>query len=186
MAATDKPVFWSLGTRVLHWVLALSMLLSFATHEGAGRAHEVLGYVALVSALLRVLLGFFGSGNWRFSSFVRGIQTTTIYVRQLFSKTEARHRGHNPLGAWMVIILLVVCIGGGVSGWLYTTDRFWGVAWVGNIHNVLGHAIIPLVMLHIAGAIFTSFRHKENLVAAMIHGKKRAVDDFAVDDLDIK
>jgi cytochrome b len=181
----ENTVVWSVGTRVLHWVLALSMLLSFATHEGAGKVHEVIGYIALVSAVLRALLGFVGSGNWRFSSFVRGYKATTHYLRQVWTKSEARYRGHNPLGAWMVVVLLVVSIGGGVSGWLYTTDRFWGVAWVGNIHNVLGHAIIPLVVLHIAGAIFTSRRHKENLVAAMIHGKKRAANDLDI-DLDIK
>jgi cytochrome b len=167
---------WSVGVRLLHWVLAGSMILSFATHEGGGKLHVFVGYVALASALARTLLGLFGKDRWRFSSFVRNRKTTFQYAKQVASKVEPRYLGHNPLAAWMVLALLFVAITSGISGWLYTTDQFWGVAWVGNTHDVLGHALIPLLLLHVAGAIFTSLRHKENLVAAMIHGNKRAAD----------
>jgi cytochrome b len=34
-----------------------------------------------------------------------------------------------------------------------------------------------LVALHVSGVVFSSLRHGENLVAAMIHGRKRASDD---------
>ena len=35
-----------------------------------------------------------------------------------------------------------------------------------------GEALLPLLLLHVAGALFTSWRHKENLLAAMLHGRK--------------
>jgi cytochrome b len=166
--------YWSLGVRLLHWTLALSMILSFITHEGGGKLHEIVGYVALISATFRVLLGLFGSRRWRFSSFMPSVATTLTYVKSVVRKTEPRYLGHNPLGAWMVLAMLFVAISSGLSGWLYTTDRFWGIAWVGDTHNLVGHALLPLLALHMAGAIFTSLRHKENLIAAMIHGKKRS------------
>jgi cytochrome b len=172
---------WSLSVRLLHWVLAISMIVSFITHEGGGKVHEVFGYVALVSAVLRTVLGFFGKDRWRFSSFVRNFHATWGYAKQVFAKTEPRYLGHNPLAAWMILALLFVAITSAASGWLYTTDRFWGVAWVGNAHDFLGHALIPLLLLHIAGAIFTSLRHKENLVASMIHGNKRAPDKLDIE-----
>jgi cytochrome b len=167
---------WSVGVRLLHWVLALSMILSFATHEGGGQLHEIVGYTALASAVLRTLLGIFGKDRWRFSSFVQNLKVTFQYAKQVATKTEPRYLGHNPLAAWMILALLFVAITSGLSGWLYTTDQFWGVAWVGDTHDVLGHLLIPLLLLHIAGAIFTSLRHRENLVASMIHGNKRAPD----------
>jgi cytochrome b len=150
------------------------MIASFATHEGGGKLHEIVGYVALASAVARTLLGIFGKDRWRFSSFVRNFKETFQYAKQVVSKTEPRYLGHNPLAAWMILALLFVAITSGLSGWLYTTDRFWGVAWVGDTHDILGHILIPLLLLHVVGAIFTSLRHKENLVASMIHGKKRA------------
>jgi cytochrome b len=165
---------WSIGIRVLHWLLALSMIASFATHEGGGKLHEIVGYIALASAVVRTFLGIFGKDRWRFSSFVRNLKATIQYASQVLRKTEPRYLGHNPLAAWMILALLFVAITSGLSGWLYTTDQFWGVAWVGDSHDILGHLLIPLLVLHVAGAIFTSLRHKENLVASMIHGKKRA------------
>jgi cytochrome b len=172
---------WSISLRLLHWVLAISMILSFATHEGGGKLHEIVGYIALSSAVVRTVLGFFGKDRWRFSSFVRNFKATIHYATQVVRKTEPRYLGHNPLAAWMVLVLLFVAITSGLSGWLYTTDQFWGVAWVGNTHDILGHALIPLLLLHVAGAIFTSLRHRENLVASMIHGKKRKADSSDID-----
>ena len=163
---------WPPWVRVLHWTLALSTLASFATHEGGGGAHELLGYVALGSACLRVVLGFVSSGHGAFSGFVRGFRHTKAYVLALARGREPRYLGHNPLGGWMVVALLVCVVAAGLTGWLYTTDRFWGVAWLEEAHGLLGHAIVGLALLHVAGVVFTSWRHRENLVLAMLHGRK--------------
>ncbi len=150
------------------------MITSFLTHEGGGRLHEWTGYIALVAATARLLLGMAGSGYWRFSQFVRGAKATLAYARRVFNRTEPRYLGHNPLGGWMVLALLADAIATGLTGWLFTLDRFWGLAWLQELHNLLGHALIPLLALHLAGVAFTSWRHRENLVAAMLHGRKAA------------
>ena len=74
----------------------------------------------------------------------------------------------------MVVALLALVALVGFTGWLYTTDRFWGVPWVEELHESLSDALFAFVALHIAGVAFTSLRHRENLVAAMLHGRKRA------------
>ncbi len=165
---------WSLALRCLHWTLALSTIVSFATHEGGGRQHEWTGYVAWACTGLRVALGLVGPSAWRFAGFVRGARTTWAYARAVLAGTEARHLGHNPVGGWMVVLLLTDGLATGFTGWLYTTDRFWGLAWLEDLHGALGHAFIPLVVLHVAGVVFTSLRHRENLAGAMVHGRKRA------------
>ena len=171
--APMRPV-WSIGTRLLHWTLAISMIASFVTHEGGGRVHEWTGYVALAAAVLRVALGFLASGMWRFASFVRGARATAAYARAVWQHKEAHYLGHNPLGGWMVVALLADALLVGGSGWLYVTDRFWGVAWLEELHGALGHMLIPLLLLHVGGVVFTSIRQRENLAAAMVHGRKRA------------
>jgi cytochrome b len=175
----SMPIIWSPWLRMLHWLLAISTILAFASHEGTSPLHEwheVFGYVALATAASRILLGFAGSAahsEWRFSSFVRSIKTTANYTQDLASGQETRHRGHNPLGAWMVVALLTNSILCGVTGWLFTTNMFFGYAWLAKIHELSGEAFVPLVILHLIGVFYASWRHKESLVDAMIHGKKR-------------
>jgi cytochrome b len=168
-----QPV-WSVGIRLLHWTLALSMITSFLTHEGAGKLHEYSGYLALAAASLRLLMGLVGSGYWRFSQFVRGVAYTLRYARNVKNHSEARYLGHNPLGGWMVLLLLADAVAAGLTGWLFTTDRFWGMAWLEELHSVFGNLLLPLLLLHLAGVVFTSLRHRENLVASMLHGRKAA------------
>ncbi|MBP6854368.1 MAG: cytochrome b/b6 domain-containing protein [Rhodoferax sp.] len=165
---------WSRGTRLLHWTLAVSMIASFVTHEGGGRWHEWTGYVALAAAALRVVLGLVGGGRWRFGSFLQGAGATWAYARAVWQRREAHYLGHNPLGGWMVVALLADAVAVGATGWLYVTDRFWGTAWLEDLHGALGHVVIPLLFLHVAGVVFTSMRQRENLAAAMVHGRKRA------------
>lgn len=150
------------------------MIASFVTREGGGALHENSGYVALVAASLRVCMGFMGRGYWRFSQFLNGIPSTLAYAKNVLKNCEQRYLGHNPLGGWMVVALLADAVLTGATGWLFTTDRFWGVQWVEELHAVLGKALLPLLFLHIAGVLFTSYRHRENLIGSMLHGRKPA------------
>lgn len=164
---------WDAPVRVLHWSLVLSVATAWLTRHSPGRWHESIGYAALAIVALRVAWGFVGSPHARFSDFVRGPAATAAYARDILAHREARYLGHNPLGGWMVLALLVGVTLVGLSGWLYTTDRFWGVPWVESLHETLSDILFAFVALHILGVVFTSARHRERLVAAMLHGRKR-------------
>jgi cytochrome b len=68
----------------------------------------------------------------------------------------------------MVVAWLADAIATGLTGWRYTTDRFWCMQWLAQWHGALGEAL----MLHMAGAVYTSWRHQEHLIASMRHGRK--------------
>ncbi len=167
---------WDALVRVLHWSLVLTVAAAWLTRHSPGRWHEWLGYATLAIVAARTTWGFIGSGHARFDSFMRPAAATVAYVRAIFSRQEARSVGHNPLGAWMVIALLTMVALVGLTGWLYTTDRYWGVAWVEELHSTLSDILFLLVALHVLGVVFTSARHRENLVASMLHGRKREED----------
>ena len=172
---SGTQLVWSATLRLLHWTLAGAMIASFATHEGGGWLHEWTGYLALAAATLRIVLGFAASGFWRFSQFVQGVAATLAYTRLVWQRREPHYLGHNPLGGWMVLALLADAVATGLTGWLYTTDRFWGLQWLEELHGALGHALLPLLALHIGGVVFTSLRQRENLAKAMLTGHKRVV-----------
>ena len=167
---------WDAAVRILHWSLVLSVAAAWLTRHSRGSWHEWLGYAALAVVAARLAWGFAGAGYARFSDFVRPASVTAAYARDVLAHREARFLGHNPLGGWMVVALLALVALVGATGWLYTTDRYWGVEWVEELHETLSDVLFAFVGLHIAGVVFTSVRHRENLVAAMLHGRKRALD----------
>lgn len=164
---------WDPLVRAGHWLLVASVVGAWLTRHGGHDRHESIGYAALAIAAIRVVWGIVGPGPARFSRFVRGPAATLAYARALRRGRDRRHPGHNPLGAWMVVALLALVLLTGVSGWLYTTDRYWGVEWVETLHAVSTDLLAAAAVLHVAGVAWTSIRHRENLVAAMIHGRKR-------------
>ncbi|MFO1220736.1 MAG: cytochrome b/b6 domain-containing protein [Burkholderiaceae bacterium] len=163
---------WSFAQRGIHWSLAVCVIGCVLLHEG-GAWHERLGYAALALAAWRVWRGWAGPAGERFTRFVLGPAATLAYARRLWQRREERHLNHNPLGAWMVLALLASALLAGTSGWLYETDRFWGDPVIYALHQLGGWALAALVPLHVAGVVMASRRHAENLVAAMVDGRKR-------------
>ena len=168
---------WDRFVRVAHWTLAGCVLTAWITgeikHAPAQRLHEWLGYVALAVIALRVGWGLIGSRYARFAQFIAAPARTIEYAKAVLRRSEPRYLGHNPLGGWMIVALLVMATLASLSGWLSITDRYWGVAWVQAAHEALSHVLMALIVLHVAGVVFTSVRHGENLVAAMWRGDKR-------------
>ncbi len=163
---------WDPAVRILHWSLVAGVAAAWLTRHSPGRWHEWLGYATLAIVAARTVWGFAGRGYARFSDFVRSPRTTFTYVRDLLAGREERYLGHNPLGGWMTLALLAMVALVGFTGWLYTTDRFWGIPWVEELHSTLSDVLFAFVGLHILGVVFTSLRHRENLPAAMVHGRK--------------
>lgn len=168
---------WDPLVRVAHWTLVASILATWITVElkfdAAKRAHEWVGYLALAVIALRIPWGWIGPRYARLSQFVRSPAQTLAYARAVVTFREPRYIGHNPLGGWMVVALLAMVAAAGLSGWLSVTDRYWGVEWVQDLHEVLSDTLYALAGLHLCGVIYTSLRLRENLVRAMLTGRKR-------------
>ena len=76
----------------------------------------------------------------------------------------------------MVGVLLSMVGGIAFTGWMQTTDAYWGVEWVAETHEALAQVLLAAIALHLVGVIHASVRHHENLILAMITGRKRAPD----------
>ena len=180
-AAPDALAVWDRPVRVLHWVLVGAVALSAIGLVALFGVHQPAGYIALAAVLARVAWGVAGGRSARFALFVRGPRASLRYARAAARGRAPRYLGHNPLGGWMVVALMGCVAALALTGWLYTTDAFWGDETVERVHRALAWTLLGLVVLHLAGVLHTGWRHRENLVAAMWSGRKRAPsgDDVA-------
>lgn len=163
---------WDLPVRCLHWMLVAGVAAAWITSSQTGSAHEYIGYGVAAVVVLRTMLGFAGGRYARFAQFVRAPKHTLGYLADVARSRAPRYLGHNPLGGWMVLALLAILAMVALSGWIATTDQFWGYAWPVRLHVALAWTLVLLIALHVGGVILTSWQHSENLVAAMITGAK--------------
>lgn len=164
---------WDPFVRVFHWSLVALFAAAFASGDESDRLHIAIGYAIAGLIGLRILWGFVGSPHARFSDFVRGPREVFSYLRDAVFLRARRYLGHNPAGAAMIIALLLMLIGTSVSGYLLTTDAHWGSKQAEEVHEVFANLTIGLIALHVIGVLAASLEHRENLVTAMITGRKR-------------
>jgi cytochrome b len=184
---------WDGPTRIVHWALVAS--IGFAWWSGeAGRLewHRWSGYGVLALLAFRLIWGVAGSESARFTSFVRGPLATLAYVRTLPQRARSEVPGHNPLGAWSVLALLLV-IGAQVVTGLFAVDvdglesgplsdrvsfdlgrRF------ADWHQTSFTALEALVALHLAAVAFYLAYKRSNLVGPMLTGRGRFAEDPAL------
>ena len=159
--------------RLFHWALATSVAGAWLLSESHRWLHELAGYAALAFVAVRILSGFVGTPYERFTDFVRGPRATLAYLWDIARRRERRHLGHNPAGGAMIVGLLCAIVIAALTGWLMTTDTFWGDERLEAAHKLLANLLVILVALHVSGVIVASFSHRENLVWAMFTGRKR-------------
>lgn len=164
---------WDPFVRIFHWSPVGLFVLAFVTGDETEWLHLTAGYAIAGLVLLRVVWGFVGPRHARFSDFVQPPRQVADYVRRAIRLQAPRYLGHNPAGGAMIIALLGMLIGISVTGFMMTTDAFWGAQWVEDLHEGLVYVTLGLVALHVAGVIFAGIEHGENLVKAMITGRKR-------------
>jgi cytochrome b len=167
---------WDPFVRIFHWSLVVGFAIAYATGDEIERVHVAAGYAIAGLLAARIVWGFVGPRHARFSSFIRPLREVLAYLRDVSMLRAPRYIGHNPAGGAMIVALLVALAGTCATGYMMTTDAYWGSKLVEHVHAFLANMTVGLVVAHIIGVLIASFEHRENLVASMISGRKRAAD----------
>ena len=170
MIASDRTIsVWDWPLRLFHWLLVIVIAVAFLSSEedsAINQWHVLSGWVATVLLAFRLVWGFVGGEHSRFSDFIRPSRIGG-HISGLLSGRRDSSLGHNPLGAVAVLLLL------GLTAATVWTGAFGGEA-AEDLHEIIAWTLLAMVGLHIAAVIFMSLLERENLVRAMITGKKPA------------
>ena len=171
---------WDLPVRLGHWIMAGGFALAWITGDSEEwrLIHVYAGSAVLAVAMFRLLWGFIGSRYARFTEFVRGPTAAISYLKNLTHLKPLHYTGHNPAGGLAILALLALAITSSATGWFIYQEMFG--SWPEKLHDMLATAMLGLVVIHLAGVAAGSIVHKENLVRAMITGRKLGAISTAI------
>lgn len=189
----QDAMIWDLATRLFHWSLvALVAVNLFVVGPRGGSStviHYVAGYAIAGLLLFRVAWGFLGSPRSRFADFVRPWPVVKAYIERLRRFDPPHSVGHNPLGGWMIMILLAALTTMIATGLFAAGRRAAGpfahlvsidiTRLAATVHVLASNILIGLILVHIAGVVADWFLTGENLVQAMFTGRKRLTPEAA-------
>jgi cytochrome b len=179
---------WDPFVRVFHWLLAAAFIAAYLSEDELQDLHVWAGYLVFGLVALRLVWGLIGTRHARFGDFIYSPRRVLAYTFDVLRLRAPRHVGHNPAGGAMILALLVMLIVTTVSGMaLYGGDAWAGplagvmqgvdentVEALEEIHEFSANFTLVLVVIHVAGVLFESLLHRENLIKSMITGRKRA------------
>ena len=177
---TQRILVWDLPTRIFHWTLVLSFAGAFLTGESERWRdfHVLLGYTVLGLVAFRLVWSFVGTRYVRFAVLVRCSAYVIHYLVRLRRGHAWHPVGHNPPNALAILLLLLLGIASGVSGWAVFEEI--GGDWLEALHEYTSNTMLAVVFVHIAWVLVTSYLQGENLIVAMITGKKRRQANQAI------
>lgn len=186
MSDRTKVLVWDLHTRLFHWLLLLAFVVSMATgllgDIDLMTWHLRSGYALLGLLIFRLLAGLFSRDYGRFIHFALSPAAMLAYLRG-----QREFIGHNPLGSWMIVVMLMALTVQVFSGLMTSDDFFvegpwvfWAqdqwVSWSSFIHSNNYWFLLVLVAMHLLAIIFYWLFKTNNLVLPMISGHKITVD----------
>lgn len=188
-AAENSVKVWDPLVRLFHWSLVVAFSTAYISSEFSDDIHVIAGYTVTCLIVFRLVWGIIGTPYARFSQFVRSPKAVWHYLVALPAGKARRYLGHNPAGGAMIVALLIALSGTVILGmatlgaeeqagplagsWIATIDEHT----LEEVHEFFANSTLLLVLLHLAGVLFSSLAHKENLVRSMIHGRKDSRDD---------
>lgn len=187
MTAPAEIKVWDPLVRVFHWSLVVAFTLAFLTEDDWQWLHVIAGYTVLGLVLVRLVWGLVGPRHARFSDFVHRPRTVWQYTQAVLRGRAERYIGHNPAGGAMIVALLVMLLvttglglcaygargNGPLGDWLGELSAFATDA-LTEAHELAAWLTVWLIAGHLLGVLWESLLHRENLVRAMITGRKRA------------
>lgn len=171
-----RALVWDLPTRVFHWLfaggfaVAATIALALGDDSSLFPCHGIIGLVLGLMVALRLIWGIVGSRHARFRAFAYSPGAVVNYLKDVVTGRGKRYVGHNPGSAYAILAMLAIVLGLAVTGVMLGQ----GNESVEELHELLAYAMIAVAGAHVLGVVIHTLRHRENITASMVHGRKNA------------
>lgn len=178
----NPVLIWDLPTRLFHWLLSAGFIAAAVISLGMGEHsplfsyHGIIGLTVALMVVIRIVWGIVGTRYARFGSFIFGPGAVVEYMKGAIIGGGKRHIGHNPGSSVAIFALLALVLALAVTGFMMGR----GNEAVKEVHEILAWTTVGVVVVHVMGVAFHTIRHRENITASMIHGRKRAEASNAI------
>ena len=177
---------WDVPVRLFHWLLLALLGFSWWSGDQGGNwmeYHAWSGCAILVLVLFRIVWGFVGSDTARFVHFVRSPRVSYAYFRSVLQRRPRVYLGHNPLGGWMILSLLLMLLVQAVTGLFGNDDSDYDAPlahWISHdtsslvtaLHAYNFDLLLGLVGLHVAAVLTHQLLRRDDMIKAMFTGVK--------------
>jgi cytochrome b len=113
--------YWDPLLRLAHWGIAVVVIANYAFTKEGGSVHIAFGWAGLAILILRLIWGFVGPMEARFSSFPPNPMAALRHLGRMLRGAAPHYPSHNPAGALMAYALwaclgVITLTGLGMSG----------------------------------------------------------------------
>jgi len=146
--------------------------------------HVIAGTTIGGLLVFRLIWGVIGTHYARFASFRPSLTEIIRHARQLLDLKGENYPGHTPIGSIMIYLLmtsllLIAMTGTALAGLKLGLGPLAGIiidfrteTQIGLFHAWLVDLTLGLIAVHLAGVVVENLLQHNNLIMAMIHGKK--------------
>ena len=177
---------WDLPVRIFHWLLAVLIAVMYISAKLENfDVHIITGKSIAILLVARIIWGFVGSSNARFSALFFHPREYVNYIAELPQKKPGYSVAHSPIGSLAVIVILSIIlvqvatglVASDIDGLIegpfayyvsYDTSR-----WATDIHLTNKTLLLYIIGLHLAANAFYYIYKKDNLISPMITGVRQ-------------
>lgn len=176
----NRILVFDIAARLFHWAFAVSLVAAIAIgffvddEQPLFQLHMIFGIVATFLLVVRIVMGVVGSRYSRFSSYpLRPREIVSYMITAVASKTRL-YTGNNPGSALAAVLMFLLVPALLISGIGYGGEP------IKELHELVAWALLAVIVLHLAGLAWHTFRHRENISLAMVTGKKIGKPEDAI------
>ncbi len=165
-------IIWDRTSRILHWLIATSVVLNLFFLDGGDRWHRYIGYFAFGCLSCRFIWGFYGGLHSRFRNFPMSRSKVLEFIGSEMRMNSLAYIGHNPLASWVYVSIWCSILFLTISGWLLKTDAMFGEEWLEVLHKSIAVGLEIFIVGHFLGIIKDSLAFRRKTWLAMIRGHR--------------
>lgn len=168
--------------RFFHWTLVSLFIACWLSAEnGWMQWHYYFGYGVIALLVIRLVWGFVGPKEARFSTFITSPKRAFLYLRNIRKKhANTDTQTHSPAGGYSVIAMLLLLSGQTASGlFAVETDGFDGGPFselidydlsleISELHQLNFDILIWFIGLHVLAVVFYQRVLKQKLLQKML------------------